>query len=94
MRLEKNTSGKIRTALNRLYIAAKTEVVIDKQGRIPLSKAQRKWAEIGLDEREVVVVGNFSRIDIFSHERYCQVVGRDVELIMAEEALIEKLDLP
>ena len=94
LRLEETASGKIRTALNRLYIAPKTEVMIDKQGRIPLSKAQRKWAGLGEDEREVVVVGNFRRIDIFSPARYCQVVGSDVALISAEQELIEKLDLP
>jgi MraZ protein len=94
LRLEETASGKIRTALNRLYIAPKTEVMIDKQGRIPLSKAQRKWAGLGEDEREVVVVGNFRRIDIFSPARYCKVLGAAVELITTEEELIENLDLP
>jgi MraZ protein len=93
-RLEQCASGKKRTALNRLYLAPKTEILLDKQGRLPLTKAQRKWAGIGDDDREIVVVGNFRRIDIFSPDRYREVVGSDVELIMRDEELINELDLP
>jgi len=93
-RLEQGASGKKRTSLNRLYLAPKTEVLLDKQGRLPLTKAQRKWAGIGDDDREIVLVGNFRRIDIFSPERYREVVGSDVELIMRDEDLINELDLP
>jgi len=93
-RLEQCPGGKKRTSLNRLYLAPKTEVLIDKQGRIPLSKAQCKWAGIGEGDREVVIVGNFQRIDIFSPDHYREVVGSDVEQIREDEELIEKLDLP
>jgi len=93
-RLEQCASGKKRTSLNRLYLAPKTEVLLDKQGRLPLTKAQRKWTGIGDDDREIVLVGNFRRIDIFSPERYREVVGSDVELIMRDEELINELDLP
>lgn len=93
-RIERCDSGKKRTALNRLYLAPKTEILLDRQGRIALSKAQRKWAGIGEDDREVVLVGNFRRIDIFSPERYREVVGNDVELIMGDEELVNTLDLP
>lgn len=92
--ITKVASGKMRTALNRLYIAPKTEVGFDKQGRISLSKAQRKWAGLGEDDREVVVVGNFRRIDIFSPDCYSDVMASDVALIQGDEALVEELDLP
>jgi len=93
-RLEQCASSKKRTSLNRLYLAPKTEVLLDKQGRLPLTKAQRKWAGIGDDDREIVLVGNFRRIDIFSPDRYREVVGSDVELIIRDEELINELDLP
>jgi transcriptional regulator MraZ len=93
-RLEQCADGKQRTALNRLYLAPKTDVQLDRQGRIPLSKAQRKWAAIDDADREVVVVGNFLRIDIFSPEHYRAVVECDVELIRGDESLINTLDLP
>ena len=93
-RLEQFSAGKRRTALNRLYLAPKTDVQIDKQGRIALSKAQCRWAGIDDDDREVVVVGNFRRIDIFSPDHYREVVGDDVKLIREDEELVNTLDLP
>ena len=42
--LEGISGCKQRNALNRLYLAPKTEIEFDKQGRIPLSRAQRKQA--------------------------------------------------
>jgi MraZ protein len=93
-RLEQCTDPKQRTALNRLYLAPKTEVRLDRQGRMPLSRAQRLWAGIADEEREIVVVGNFTRIDLFSPDRYRQVVGNDVELLQGDPELISKLDLP
>jgi len=93
-RLEQCPAGKKRTSLNRLYIAPKPEVAIARQGRIPLSKAQRKWAGIGDEDREVVVVGNFLRIDLFCPDHYRAVVGSDVQQIKEDEELIDMLDLP
>jgi len=88
------TGGRQRTALNRLYLAPKTEVSLDRQGRIPLSRAQRKWLGCAEDDREIVLVGNFRRIDLFSPDRYRSVIGNDVELISGDEELVNQLDLP
>ncbi|PLX76864.1 MAG: division/cell wall cluster transcriptional repressor MraZ [Desulfuromonas sp.] len=93
-RLEEIPTGKQRNALNRLYLAPKTDIQVDKQGRIPLSRAQRIWLGLIDDDREVVLVGNFHRIDLFSIERYREVVSADVSLIKENEALINKVDLP
>jgi transcriptional regulator MraZ len=93
-RLEQCADPKQRTALNRLYLAPKTEVRLDRQGRMPLSRAQRMWAGIADDAREIMVVGNFARIDLFSPDRYREVVGNDVELLRGEAGLINRLDLP
>jgi len=93
-RLEEIPAGTQRNALNRLYLAPKTDVQLDKQGRIPLSRAQRKWLGLGDDDREIVLVGNFRRIDLFSPERYREVVAGDVALIRANEALVNRIDLP
>lgn len=93
-RLEEIPAGRQRNALNRLYLAPKTDVQLDKQGRIPLSRAQRKW--LGLDDadRELVLVGNFRRIDLFSPDRYREVVAGDVALIRENEELVNRIDLP
>lgn len=93
-RLDKVPAGKQRNALNRLYLAPKTDIRLDKQGRIPISRAQRKWLGLTDDDREVVLVGNFTRIDLFSPERYREVVSADVALIKENEDLISSIDLP
>ena len=93
-RLEKIPAGKQRNAINRLYLAPKTDIQLDKQGRIPLSRAQRIWLGLTDDDREVVLVGNFLRIDFFSVERYREVVSTDVALIKENEELINRIDLP
>jgi len=93
-RLEKIPAGKQRNAINRLYLAPKTDIQIDKQGRIPLTRAQRTWLGLTDDDREVVLVGNFLRIDLFNIERYRELVAADVVLIKGNEELINRVDLP
>lgn len=93
-RLEGIPASKQRNALNRLYLAPKTDVQLDKQGRIPLSRAQRKWLGLTNDDRDVVLVGNYRRIDLFSPKRYKVVVSADVALIKESEELINRIDLP
>jgi MraZ protein len=80
--------------MNRLYIAPKSVVKFDAQGRIPLTKALRLWAGIGEEEREIVVVGNFRRIDIFSQSRYDAVVSKAVDLLQQNRSVVEALNLP
>ncbi len=92
--LEAIPAGRERNALNRLYLAPKTDIQIDKQGRIPLSRAQRKWLGLADDDRELVLVGNFRRIDLFSPQRYRDVVEADVALIRENDELINRIDLP
>lgn len=93
-RLEEIPAGKHRNALNRLYLAPKTNIQLDKQGRIPLSRAQRNWLGLTDDDRDVVLVGNYNRIDLFSPKRYREVVSADVALIKGNEELINRIDLP
>jgi MraZ protein len=93
-RLEEVPAGKQRNALNRLYLAPKTDIQLDRQGRISLSRAQRLWLGLTDDDREVVLVGNFRRIDLFGTECYRQVVAADVALIRDSEELINRVDLP
>lgn len=93
-KIEQHPNAAQRTAMNRLYIGGKSEVKFDPQGRVPLGKALRKHAGLEEDEREVVLVGNFNRIDIFSQCRYDEVIGQAVDLLDQDPGLIEELDLP
>jgi MraZ protein len=51
----------------RAFFAGAREVKPDAQGRVPIAADQREYASL---EREVVVVGQFSRIEIWDAERW------------------------
>lgn len=84
----------LRTALNRLYIAPHAEVTFDAQGRIPIGKTLRIWAGLNDSERNVVVVGNYNRIDIFSEQRYAAVLDAARKQLEDHPELLAGLGLP
>ena len=53
----------------RFFLAGAAEVEVDKQGRILLPANLREYAGI---DKEVVSVGVFSRVEIWSKERYLE----------------------
>ena len=60
----------------RFFLAGAAQVEVDKQGRILLPAALREFA--GLD-KDVVLVGVGSRIEIWSKEKY-EDAGEDVDM--------------
>lgn len=76
--LETRPAGPTKTALIRLIVAPAQECSFDKQGRIQLPYALR--AHAGL-EKEIIVVGLFEKIDIFSQSRY-DTVTRNAEALL------------
>ncbi|MCM1091952.1 MAG: division/cell wall cluster transcriptional repressor MraZ [Muribaculum sp.] len=60
----------------RFFLAGAAQVEVDKQGRILLPAALREFA--GLD-KDVVLVGVGSRIEIWSKEKY-EDVGEDMDM--------------
>lgn len=83
-------AGPRRTSLNRLILNPAESCTFDKQGRIQLSAALR--AHAGL-EKEIVVVGGFDKIDIFSRERYDEVNRESQELLRADPQFVADLGL-
>lgn len=83
-------AGPKRTALNRLVLNPAENCTFDKQGRIQLSQALRVHA--GLTQ-EVVVVGGFDKIDIFSQSRYAEVNHESQELLRADPQFVADLGL-
>lgn len=60
----------------RFFLAGAAQVEVDKQGRILLPATLREFA--GLD-KDVVLVGVGSRIEIWSKEKY-DAIGEDVDM--------------
>lgn len=57
-------------ALQRVFISAATECVMDKQGRILLPQTLRDYAGL---QKDIVFVGMINRIEIWSHDRWKKV---------------------
>ncbi len=60
----------------RFFLAGAAQVELDKQGRILLPQALREFAEL---DKDVVLVGVGSRIEIWSKERY-EAESDDVDM--------------
>jgi len=69
----------------RAFFGGSDEIQPDKQGRVALPAKLREFAKL---EREVVVAGVYSRIEIWNRDRWHELEGA------GGEALIESDDLP
>ena len=69
----------------RVFFGGAVDVVPDKQGRVALPGNLRTFAHL---EREVMVVGLYSRIEIWDRDRWLELDR------MGAEALTESDDLP
>jgi MraZ protein len=55
------------------------EVTFDAQGRFPLPARSREWAGLDL---EVLVIGMFDRVELWSPERYDEkIAAANLELL-------------
>ncbi|WP_370248652.1 division/cell wall cluster transcriptional repressor MraZ [Nocardioides sp.] len=69
------TSSRANRGYRRMFFSASEKSVPDKQGRIGLSAEMRTFAGL---ERDVVIVGNFDRLEIWSPEKW-EAYSADVE---------------
>lgn len=60
-------ANKRASAFRRLLASTASSVRPDAQGRITLTSEQKKWAGL---ERDVVIVGNFERIELWDPKRF------------------------
>jgi len=68
----------------RAFFAGAREVRPDAQGRVPIAQDQRDYAHL---DREVVVIGNFMRIEIWDAERWQARKGGGQETLAAASSL-------
>lgn len=80
-RVEKSPATPQKRALTMTMIAPAAECTFDKQGRIQIPQSLRAHAEL---EREIVVVGLFDKIEIYSQLRHAEVNRRFQELLQAD----------
>ncbi|MBF0491913.1 MAG: division/cell wall cluster transcriptional repressor MraZ [Deltaproteobacteria bacterium] len=65
-------------ALQRVFISAAQECLVDKQGRILVPPSLRDYAGI---EKDIVFVGMIRRVEIWSHERWVKEFERSQQQI-------------
>jgi MraZ protein len=84
---ELSTRGPQQRQAARSFFAGAAEVTPDRQGRVPVPAHLREFGGLSL-EREVVVAGVLSRIEIWDAERWAQ---REEE---GEQVITEAVGIP
>jgi Uncharacterized protein conserved in bacteria len=65
--------GPVKEDINLTLISPAQECLFDKQGRIQLSKAQRSYAGLDGEGRDIVVVGSFNKIMLWEWTRHADM---------------------
>ena len=80
------TRGTQERQAARSFFAGAAEVVPDRQGRVPVPVHLREFGGLSI-EREVVVAGVLSRIEIWDAERWAQREEEGEQVISAAEGI-------
>ncbi|MFO7984158.1 MAG: division/cell wall cluster transcriptional repressor MraZ [Desulfuromonadales bacterium] len=85
--IEAMPPGTTREDILRVLVAPAVECGFDKQGRIQIPQSLRSYADI---EKDIVVVGLFSKIEIWSQRRHAEVTSQsEARLDQAGDVLAE-----
>lgn len=77
-----------KDSATRFFIAPAVDCVFDKQGRIQIPQSLRTFAAL---EKEVVVLGMFEKIEIYSQSRYAQVTSNSGDLLRNDARLVAEM---
>jgi MraZ protein len=80
-RVEKSPASPQKRALTMTMVAPAAECAFDKQGRIQIPLSLRTYAEL---EKEIVVVGLFDKMEIYSQARHAEVNRRFQALLQSD----------
>jgi len=90
-RVEALSASKLKDAINLALISPAIECSFDKQGRIQLSKAQRCYAGLESEIREIVVVGSIDKIMIWNRAKHAEMRQQAEELLKDESQALKDL---
>ncbi len=79
-----------KNAIIRLIVAPAVDCAFDKQGRVLIPPSLRSHAGL---EKEIVVVGMFEKIDVYSQLKYAEVTRRSEELLQGNPGFIASVGL-
>jgi MraZ protein len=72
----------------RFFIAPAVECPFDKQGRVQIPQSLRTYASL---EKEVVVLGMFEKIEVYSQGRYEQVTNSSGDLLRGDAQAVAEM---
>ncbi len=81
-----STRGPAQRQAARTFFAGAAEFVPDRQGRVPIPAHLREFAGLGLD-REVVIAGVLSRVEIWDGQRWRAREQEGEQVITAAEEI-------
>jgi len=84
-KVEQSPASPQKLAAIRTIVAPAAECPFDKQGRIQIPQSLRSFAGL---EKELVVVGLFDKIEIYSQVRYAEVSRRSQALLQADPQVV------
>jgi MraZ protein len=87
-RVQERSPSPEKNALVRQMIGPAVECGFDKQGRIQIPQSLRAHAAL---EREIVVVGQFDRMELFSQARYAQVTLDSEALLKSNPQFVAEM---
>ncbi len=89
-RIEQEPASAQKAAAIRLIVGPSVECAFDKQGRILIPPALRTYAGL---EKEIVIVGMFEKIDVYSQVKYAEVTRKSEELLLASPGFVASVGL-
>lgn len=81
----------LKDAINLALISPAIECPFDKQGRIQLTKAQRCYAGLESEIREIVVVGSINKIMIWNRAMHAEMRKQAENLLKTESQALYNL---
>lgn len=89
-RIQQAPAGQEKAATIRLIVSPAVECPFDKQGRILIPPSLRLHAGL---EKEIVVVGMFEKVDVYSQSKYAEVTRRSEELLLGNPGFVAAVGL-
>jgi MraZ protein len=90
-KVEALPASDLKDAINLALISPAVECSFDKQGRIQLTKAQRCYAGLESEIREIVVVGSIDKIMIWNRAKHAEMRKQAEELLKNESQTLKHL---
>ncbi len=89
-KVQESPNSKRKKALLRFMVVPAKTVGFDAQGRIPIPLPLREFAGF---EKDIVVMGMFDKVEIYSKSHYAAAIEQSRELLEEEPDFVDEMGL-